>query len=131
MSVHVKLRDFRGRSQLSTWLFRIAVNAALKARSKERSGRQLALETVGPGPVHRDGSAARLEGEELFSKLLRPLPEHLRAAVLLKEREGLSYREIAEVLGCSAGAVEQRLHRAFTRLREIWKDRLGELGLEE
>ncbi len=70
------------------------------------------------------------EGGEVLAKLLRPLPEHLRTVVLLREREGLSYKEIARVLECTAGAVEQRLHRAFVRLREVWKDRMSELGLE-
>ena len=131
VNVYLKLPDFHRRSRLSTWLYRIAVNAALKARARARTGRELALETVGQGPAHWDDVTSDLESRDLLGKLLRPLPRHLRAAVLLREREGLTYKEIARVLGCSAGAVEQRLHRAFTTLREVWQGRLGELGLEE
>ena len=69
-------------------------------------------------------SAPRFEAQEVVDRLLRPLPESLRTAVLLRETADLSYKEIANVLGCTVGAVEQRLHRAMTRLRELWKDDL-------
>jgi RNA polymerase sigma-70 factor (ECF subfamily) len=134
VSVYLKLAEFNHRARLYTWLYRIAVNAALKARGKRARHRELALEAVGledgRGPSREDDPARGLANSELVDKVLRPLPRHLRAAVILKELEGLSYAEIAAVLGCTTGAVEQKLHRAFTMLREIWKGRLEDLGLE-
>jgi RNA polymerase sigma-70 factor (ECF subfamily) len=116
-----KLPGFRGQSALSTWVYRIAINAALKARRRDRLrdvGR-LALgwkSTKGEAPPEFS-----FEGDEVVEKLLRPLPEHWRSAVVLKECLDLSYAELAEVLGCTLGAVEQRIHRAMLSLRDIWK----------
>lgn len=132
VKVFLKLGDFKFRSRLSTWIFRVAVNTALRARGRAARTDFQPLEGDGPAPLSRGeaGVELDLEGRDLIGKLLRPLPPHLRVAVWLKETEGLTYRELAGVLGCSEGAVEQRLHRAFRRLREIWKDRAGELGIE-
>jgi RNA polymerase sigma-70 factor (ECF subfamily) len=142
VSAYGGLRSFDGRSSLWTWLYRVAVHAALKARRREaryRQGRSaegpIAAEIAArTGTERREASGdlfeKTFEEKEVVAKLLRPLPEHLRVVVWLKEREGLSYREIAEILDCTVGAVEQRLHRAFVQLRSIWADRLDDLGLE-
>lgn len=122
--VYRKLSSFRRDSKLSTWIYRVAVNAAIRAR------RRWAPRLPDPGTVHlREGNEdpnPSFEGEEVVKKLLAPLPAKLRAIVLLREEVGLGYDEIARVLGCSRGAVEQRLHRAMEALREIWKGRGGE-----
>lgn len=127
-TLYRKLRDFRHDSRLSTWIYRVAVNAALKARKRRRDHGLEPLDadalaedrrTTAPG-----GTAVQsFEAEEVFRKLLAPLPEKLRAAVVLREEAGLSYDEIAQALECSRGAVEQRLHRAMVLLREIWKEK--------
>jgi len=136
VKAYLKLADFKYRSRLSTWLYRIAVNTALKMRGKLGRRREVLFETVAETPVadgvvQEDVQAHGIEGEEVLQKVLRPLPAHLRAVVILKEREGLTYREISEVLACTRGAVEQRLHRAFCMLRDVWKDRGSELGFEQ
>ncbi|MEM7233324.1 MAG: sigma-70 family RNA polymerase sigma factor, partial [Planctomycetota bacterium] len=131
VSVYRKLPGFHFRSKLSTWLFRIAVNAALKSRTRNARYKGVQnIEDIDAPAARRDERRGELESSEVVTKLLRPLPEGLRSIVLLREHEGLSYKEIAAVVGCSTGAVEQRLHRAFVRLREIWKDHLDEFGLE-
>lgn len=142
VTVYRHLARFDFRSSLWTWLYRIAVRAALKTRRREaryRAGRAseaiLDGEAALGGPAASGSSSAlfaqQLEDREVVAKLLRPLPEHLRAVVWLRERDGLSYAEIADVLECSVGAVEQRLHRAYVQLRSIWKDRRKDLGLED
>ncbi len=60
--------------------------------------------------------------------MLRPLPQKLQLPVILREVNDLSYDEIADVLGCTRGAVEQRLHRAMTRLRCVWRDEREGVG---
>jgi RNA polymerase sigma-70 factor (ECF subfamily) len=115
-----KLRSFRHEAQLSTWLYRVAVNAALKARHRHRRTELKPLDPTFGMPGEAPGPS-RFEGEEVFKKLLAPLPEKLRVAVVLREQAGLSYDEMAQVLGCTLGAVEQRLQRALVQLREIWK----------
>ena len=118
--VYRKLGSFDGRSALLTWMYRIAVNAALKARRRARRQALCPLsarfDRAGAGPqVGRER-----EMRELAAKLLRCLPRKLRTVVVLREWQGLGYEEIGRVLGCSRGAVEQRLHRAMVELRRIW-----------
>jgi RNA polymerase sigma-70 factor (ECF subfamily) len=126
-TLYKKIRDFRHDSRLSTWIYRVAVNASLKARKRRRNRGLDSLETEAIAEAQRaaaPGDAAQpFEGDEVFRKLLAPLPEKLRAAVVLREEGGLSYDEIADALHCSRGAVEQRLHRAMVLLREIWKEK--------
>jgi len=118
--VHRKLANFDGRSQLLTWLYRVTVNASLKARQRERRKSlppiSAEFDRSAPGPA----PGSDLEMKELGQKLLRCLPAKLRAVVLLREWEGLGYDEIGRVLGLSRGAVEQRLHRAMVELRRVW-----------
>jgi RNA polymerase sigma-70 factor (ECF subfamily) len=121
-TIYRKLDGFRHRSRLSTWVFRIAVNAALKARKRQGRFRQESMEALQGFASVEDPRPARLEGDEVFRRLLAPLPEKLRIAVVLREQMGLNYQEMSRVLGCSRGAVEQRIHRAMVTLREIWRN---------
>lgn len=109
--------QFDGRSKFETWLYRIVFNTAIDAKRKR-------------GPVHvsddilktngwdpRATAEARIALAQL-SDWLRDLPEEQRAVLVLKTVEGLSSAEIAELLECSEGAVEQRLVRARATLRQ-------------
>ena len=120
--VYRKLPGFESRAQFSTWLYRVAVNAALKARRRWHKHEPKSLDLVHDF-AGTEAEAAEFESSEVFDKLLRPLPEKLRVAVVLREQADLSYEEIARVLQCTRGAVEQRLHRAMTQLRRIWRER--------
>jgi RNA polymerase sigma-70 factor (ECF subfamily) len=118
--VHRKLHRFDRRSSLLTWLYRISINSALKARRRARRQAHLPLLDEFDRPVPGAGTERGVEMREIAAKLLRCLPAKLRVVVLLREWEGLKYEEIARVLGCSRGAVEQRLHRAMVELRRVW-----------
>ena len=122
--VYRKLSSFRRDSKLSTWIYRVAVNAAIRSR-KRWAPRVLDPRSLSTRDSAEDPSPS-FEADEVVKKLLAPLPAKLRAIVLLREEVGLGYDEIARVLGCSRGAVEQRLHRAMEALRGIWKGR-GEM----
>lgn len=108
---------FDGRSRLETWLYRIVTNTAIDAlRSGTRRPRS--TDTL-PEPAW-DGAAAaeaRVALRELET-LLTELPPDQRAAIVLKSVEGLSAAEIAEIMDTSEGAVEQRLVRARTALKQ-------------
>ena len=124
------LRDFQGQAAFKTWLHRIVVNLALDAL--RRRGRQPAAayddarepgeearEEVGTRPDEDpDRSLQAREVGEAIRMALEELPAPQRAALLLREVQGLSYREIAQVLGCAVGTVMSRLHYARGRLRE-------------
>jgi RNA polymerase sigma-70 factor, ECF subfamily len=121
------LPTFRGQSAFYTWLFRITLNVASdRARQRTARGRAFGTERVeeeewkrtlvdpGEGP---DASAARAEERRRIGRALETLPPHHRAIIMLSDLEGLSYREIAEVLGIPMGTVMSRLHNARKRLR--------------
>jgi len=109
--------DFDRRSSTNTWLYRIVVNGAIDAkRSRKRRG-EASDEQVDLG---WDGAAfaeARLALSEL-DDWLQALPADQRAALVLQTMEGLNNTEIAQVMGVSEGAVEQRLVRARAALRQ-------------
>jgi RNA polymerase sigma-70 factor, ECF subfamily len=109
---------FDGRAGIATWIYRIVANTALDALRARRRRRQQAFADDSADAAVDDAArlAARAALRELGG-LLEDLPADQRAAVVLKEIEGLTLNEVAEVMGCSVGAVEQRLVRARATLR--------------
>jgi RNA polymerase sigma-70 factor (ECF subfamily) len=105
------------------WLYRVARNLALNELSKG-STRQRLFGRVVEAFTHRgrdpEGELEMNERKGLVLEMLKQLPEHQRAALLLREQEGMSYREIGEVLGVSEGKVKVDVFRARTVLRERW-----------
>ena len=117
------LPNFRGDSAFYTWLYRIAINTAknyLVSRSRRPPGRDVDLEDaqfMESADQLRDAESPEnsLFGEELravVNETLAELPDDLRAAVTLREFDGLSYEEIAEVMECPVGTVRSRIFRA-------------------
>ncbi|AKT42864.1 RNA polymerase sigma factor [Chondromyces crocatus] len=115
------LREGRydGRAKLETYLHRIVVNASTDLLRKRReSPKEVVREPRFDGSVPAEARVALRELDELLKRLAPPE----RAALVLVAMEGMSAREAGEVLGCSEGAVEQRLVRARTALREHGKE---------
>ena len=120
---------FRGQSAFYTWLFRIVMNVAHdKLRQRGAQGRAFGTERVTeeewertmPDPGEEpDRAAARAEERSRITRALDALPEHHRAIIMLSDLEGLSYREIADVLNIPMGTVMSRLHNARKRLRSV------------
>lgn len=109
--------QFDGRSKVETWLYRIVLNTTIDAKRK-RSPAPVdseVLESIGWDA--RASADARIALKQL-AEWLDDLPEEQRTTLVLKAVEGLSSAEIAEVLECSEGAVEQRLVRARAALRQ-------------
>jgi RNA polymerase sigma-70 factor (ECF subfamily) len=108
----------RGPGSLQGWLYRVVSNAGLVAlRSRRRESRKKGAATTPEVPHGPNPQEARLALRELSARL-DALPPEQRVAVVLKELEGRTSREIAEALGISEGAVEQRLVRARRALKE-------------
>jgi len=109
--------EFDRRSSTSTWLYRIVVNGAIDAKRSRKRRAEASDEQIDPG---WDG-AARAEARIALSELddwLEALPPEQRAALVLQSMEGLNNAEIAQIMGVSEGAVEQRLVRARAALRQ-------------
>lgn len=112
------LAKFRGDSQLSTWIYRLSVNAALTHVTRRRprwTDTEDALRHVpAPEPARRDPNlAARLEGA------LDSLPPGYRAVLVLHDVQGLSHEECANILGCRIGTSKSQLHKARAKMRQI------------
>jgi len=129
------LAGFKGSSAFYTWLYRIAVNAALDARKKRKRRPEKTIvdfEEVAAGPrsVHAGNPGAatpvdrliRTEQKQRISEAIDQLDDEHRTVVVLRDVEGLDYRDIAEVTGLPTGTVKSRLHRARLTLREKLKD---------
>jgi len=117
------LPKFRGESQFYTWLYRIAINTAknhLMARARRPPGSDIDVqdaEYFDTATQLRDNESpeSHLFGQELreiVNKALSQLPEDLRTAVTLREFDGLSYEDIADVMDCPVGTVRSRIFRA-------------------
>jgi RNA polymerase sigma-70 factor (ECF subfamily) len=119
------LSGFRGDAMFSTWLYRVAANAAitkLRVRKRKRS-HETELEeealTQLAGPSSTQASAlAKLDLEEL-ERALRSLPEHYRAVLVLRDVYGLSIEEIARELRISETATKVRIHRGRKKVRDL------------
>ncbi|MFN0182678.1 MAG: RNA polymerase sigma factor RpoE [Aquabacterium sp.] len=138
------LPNFRGESAFYTWLYRIAVNTAKKALlelKRDPVMLESALhgdeddETYRPErePIDSATPDALLASKQIaatVNKAIDALSEDLRQAVVLREIEGLSYEEIAEVMGCPIGTVRSRIFRAreaiAQRLRPLLDTQRGE-----
>ena len=115
----VQIHRFRSGSSFRNWLYRIATNATLDMLRREKE--TVNIDTL-PLPSPQDGPEAALErgerGDQVRQAVLA-LPAAARAVLVLREYEGLSYREIAEALEIPLGTVMSRLSYARTRLREL------------
>jgi RNA polymerase sigma factor (sigma-70 family) len=111
------LRKSEAEIELRPWLYRIVRNTALNdLRDRGPSGEQL-LESL-PGSAGADAAAERREELVQLMRRLGELPEAQRAAIVMRELEGLSHEEIANALGVSGGAARQAIHRARSALRD-------------
>jgi RNA polymerase sigma-70 factor (ECF subfamily) len=121
------LAQFRGEAQFYTWLYRIAVNTAKKAlvdlkrdplvsesalRSGDDEDETSAVENELTSAETPETLLAAKEIAAAVNQAMEALPEELRQAVTLREIEGLSYEEIAQVMNCPIGTVRSRIFRA-------------------
>jgi RNA polymerase sigma-70 factor (ECF subfamily) len=136
VKVNQALKTFRGESQLSTWIYRIATNAALdKLRSpsfRQPGQKSLSRESMGEGEIETmdknawtgentpsiETSMIRKEMNECIRGIVEKLPENYRTVVALSELEGFRDDEIAEILGVTIHTAKIRLHRARARLKK-------------
>ncbi len=117
------LPNFRGESAFYTWLYRIAVNSAknhLVATGRKPPSSDVEIDDA---EIYDSGDALREQAspeklllteeiKKIVFSTMDQLPEDLRVAINLRELEGLSYEEIAEVMGCPVGTVRSRIFRA-------------------
>lgn len=117
------LANFRGDSAFYTWLYRIAVNTAknhLTAQGRKAPGSDVDIEEAeyyeGSDALKEFASPERLLMKDQMSKVifdtLETLPEELKIAISLRELDGMSYQDIANIMDCPVGTVRSRIFRA-------------------
>jgi len=120
-----KLHLFAGNSSFYTWLYRIAVNAAISRKRKKRA--EFSVEqtqaVTGDEPLDKservDERLLREERANIIQIALTRLPEEFRVVLVLREMEAFDYEAISETLDLPVGTVRSRLHRARVQLKEI------------
>ncbi|HWI89162.1 MAG TPA: RNA polymerase sigma factor [Sphingomicrobium sp.] len=138
LSAFANIGAFEGRSALSTWLTRIVVNEALgRRRAEERRRKYLDEEGVAVLDAYRenlargsqaespDAALAREQLRKLLEHAIAKLPDAFRTVFVLREIEGLSSEETAEVLGIPPATIKTRLFRARRRLQEMLAPEMG------
>ncbi len=123
---------FKGKSKVSTWLYRIVVNHCLDFRRKNRlsciSLDELMEKEIVPDALKTGDDRIQAQNIELMRRAIALLPERQRIALTLAQFEGQSYKEIAEIMGITVSSVESLLFRARTALRSAlnkWRSNAG------
>lgn len=125
------LSSFKGNSKFSTWIYRVAVNTCLDELKKKKNKKHLSLDAEisgddGEGQLEiKDDSpspeklAEQNELRDMVAAAVKLLSDEHRAVIVLRDIRGMSYSEIAEILGCSDGTVKSRISRARAQLKMI------------
>ena len=127
ISAYRNYAKFRGEAQVRTWLYRIGVNAALMNLRRQRQKRLLTQEgyedmdlvSLDAGP---EGSAINTELKDKLEEGLSLLPRQFRTAIVLRDVQGMSNEETAEILKTTVSSVKARLHRGRVMLRKHLAD---------
>lgn len=134
LSLHRHGRRFRSEARFSTFVYRVAANAALnrrrtlgrsRARIEKLGHRQAAGDDLPSAPRDPEDAASGAELTEHVRQALDKLPESLRLPVVLYDIEGLAYGEIAKVMNVAEGTVKSRIHRARQALRDQLRGVMG------
>ena len=128
IEIFQSISKFKGDSQLSTWIYRIAITKSLEFLRKKNRKKRFGFFLTGQGdyelnqPANFDHPGIQLENKELSRILfaaIEKLPERQKVAFLLHKTENLSYADIAEVMEISVSSVESLLFRAKQGLQKI------------
>lgn len=148
VKVHKHIESFQGSSSFYTWLYRIVMNLAIDHVRRNKKGRDLDYDdhvgrdeeqVAGDGSLlprildgHPGKNAMRKELAQAIRGALDELPEYHRAVILLREVEGLSYEEMAQILKVPKGTIMSRLFHARKKMQATLSEYLqGDLHIEE
>ena len=129
-TIFKNIKNFKYESKISTWIYRIAVNRSLNhLRKRKLSGMftksdfiqvdsDVPAEISAPEDSSAEHAAVTREKKRIVFRALNGLPSNQRVAFTLCNVEGFTYKEIADIMGCSVSAVESRIHRAKINLQK-------------
>src|ERR1043165_5301241 len=119
LKLFTAIQQFRGDSEFTTWLYRLVVNACLDERRRGKRGLPWGETAAMTNPSEKKPQEQRVDRLEVAAAVQEAIAElkpKFRLPILLKYIEGLSYEEIASVMGCSKGTVASRLNRGHSQL---------------
>jgi len=116
IAVFRSLRHFRGEAQLSTWIYRIAARHAIRLGRRRRTREAMRLTMLKEKPTVLIDPSERSTQVATLDRMLAKLPTKKRTVLVLFEIEGLSAKEISEVVGCPENTVWSRLHHARSEM---------------
>lgn len=137
LRVYVNRGRYRPGAPFKPWLFAIATNLCRDERRRQRKlGRAVPSDNAGDFPADPSGGELhsgssplqRLEAKEALEVSLQRLPQELREAFLLSRREGMSSKDVARAVGCSAACARQRVTRALRQLRRDLSEYMEDRG---
>ncbi|HTR46781.1 MAG TPA: sigma-70 family RNA polymerase sigma factor [Verrucomicrobiae bacterium] len=139
LKAYVGIKRFDQRAAFSTWLYKIAVNECWDYLRKKKvrplvyeadlSEEQVSrLDGIVSAERPPEGPSTRAETREILDRMLASLPEQDRQLLVLKEIEGFSVQELAEILDLNVNTVKVRLFRARGRIMDIYRRRLNPVG---
>ncbi len=125
LRIYKAMDSFRGQSSFGTWVYRITMNTCLDElrRRKVRQSTSLdAMLETGWSPTDEtntpEKNSLRNEQRRSIEKAIATLPEDMRSAVVLRDIQGFSYEEIAQILSANVGTIKSRISRGREKLRE-------------
>lgn len=126
LKAYQALPRFRFESSFYTWLYRITVNKSRDELRKRKVRRYLMLQPLDEAAEkdlagHHESQGRKDDAQELVTEALKKVPEKFRVPIVLKDIEGMSYEEIAEIMQCEIGTVKSRLSRGRAMLRSALK----------
>jgi RNA polymerase sigma-70 factor, ECF subfamily len=126
LQLHRSRYDYQLDARFRPWLYTIAINLKREYLRRVKRRPEAGLEAVGgEGPSEEGRDALRFEAAQTLARALSQLPNDQRDVIVLHWMQGLSFAEVAEIVGASVGAVKVRAHRGYTALRGILSDGSG------
>jgi RNA polymerase sigma-70 factor, ECF subfamily len=141
LRVFRSIKDFKGQSSFSTWLYRVVTNVCLDELRRRKNEKYVSMDSTiqtDSGELHMELCSdketpesvyERVEQRELITKAINELNEDYKSVIVLRDIQGFSYEEISNMLDCSLGTVKSRINRARNMLRERLKSSM-ELSYE-
>lgn len=129
LRVYRAISGFKGQSTFSTWVYRITMNTCLDELRRKKNRQNTSLDNLldmGWSPTDEGDTperhAVRSEARRRLHGAIRELPDDMRAAIVLRDIQGLSYEEIAQTLDINVGTIKSRISRGREKLREKLKE---------
>ena len=125
LRIYRAISSFKGQSSFSTWVYRITMNTCLDELRRRKMRRTTSLDGLldsGWSPAEEletpENNAIRSEQRRQIDRAIASLPDDMRSAIVLRDIQGFSYEEIAEMLNANAGTIKSRISRGREKLRE-------------